>query len=73
MGSFAVDSGIVEGVIFAGVGLFPGLCGYVLAPPAQQHTRCGGWSDPQSTSWREGPTKERPNNNQNKITSRDPT
>ena len=35
--------------------------------------RCGGWSDPQSTSWREGPTKERPNNNQNPITSREPT
>ena len=24
---------------------FPGLCGFVLAAPAQQHTRRGGWSD----------------------------
>ena len=46
------------GVIFGGVGLFPWLCGFVLAAPAQQHTRHGGWSDPQSTSWREGPTKK---------------
>ena len=39
-GSFAVDSGIVGGqVIFAGVGLFPGLCGFVLAAPAQQHIK----------------------------------
>ena len=44
-----------------------------LSAPAQQHRRFGGWSDPQPTSWREGPTKERPNNNQNPITSRDPT
>ena len=40
---------IVGGVIFAGLGLFPGLCGYVLSAPAQQHTRCGGQSDSQAT------------------------
>ena len=61
------------GVSFVGVGLFPGLGGFVLAAPAQQHTRRDRWSDPQSTSWREGPTKEQPNNNQNPITSREPT
>ena len=73
-GSFAVDSGIVGGqVIFAGVGLFPGLCGFVLTVSSKQHTRSGGQSDPQSTSWREGPTKEQPNNNQNPITPREPT
>ena len=33
--------------------------------PAQQKTRGGGQSDPQLTSWRDGPTKERPKNNQN--------
>ena len=72
-GSFAVDSGIVGGqVIFAGVGLFPGLCGFVLAAPAQQRTRRGGRNAPQSASWREGPTKERPKNNQNPITCREP-
>ena len=27
-----------------------------------------GWSDPHLTSWREGPMKERPNNNQNPKT-----
>ena len=27
------------GVIFMGVGLFPGLCGFVLAAPAQQHIK----------------------------------
>ena len=30
------------GVIFAGVSVFAELCGFVLAAPAQQHTRCGG-------------------------------
>ena len=50
--------GLEVQVIFEGEGLFPGHCGFVLAAPAQQHTRCGGQSDTQSTSWREGPTKE---------------
>ena len=40
---------------------------------AQQHKRHSWQSDPQSTSWREGPTKEWSNNNQNPITSREPT
>ena len=40
--------------IFADVGLLPGFCGFVLAAPAQQHTRRGGQCDPQSTSRREG-------------------
>ena len=35
-----------------------------LSTPAQQNKRCGGWRDPQLTSWREGPTKERPNKRQ---------
>ena len=35
--------------------------------PAQQNTRCGGWNDPQLTSHREEPTKERPQNNQTQI------
>ena len=60
--------GIAGGDIFADVVLYPWFCGFVLAAPAQQHTRCGGQSDAQSTSWREGPTKERPNNNQNPKT-----
>ena len=65
--------GLWEGVVFGGVGLFPGLCGFGQAEPMQQHTRRhGGLSDPQSTSWREGLTKERPNNNQTPITSREP-
>ena len=50
--------GLWAGDIFADMGFFPGLCGFVLAAPAQQHTRHGGQSDPQSTSWREGLTKE---------------
>ena len=29
-----------------------------LSTPTQQHTRCGGQSNPQSTSCREGPTKK---------------
>ena len=29
-----------------------------LPTPAQQNTRCGGWSGHQLTSWRETPTKE---------------
>ena len=65
--------GLWVGVIFVGVGLFYGLCGFVLAAPAQQHTKGGGWSDPQSASWKEGLTKNQPNNNQNPITSRQPT
>ena len=40
---------------------------------AQQNTRCGGWSDPQLTSSREVPIKERPNSNQNPKTYRKPT
>ena len=43
-----------------------------LATPAQQNTRRGGQSDPQLTSWKEGPTKERRNNNQNPKTYREP-
>ena len=35
---------------------------YKLSTPAQQNIRRGGWSDPQLTSWREGSTKEIPNN-----------
>ena len=31
-----------------------------LSKPAQQNKRCSGQSDPQSTSLREGPTRERP-------------
>ena len=46
------------GVIFAGEGLFLGLCGFVQAEPAQQQTRCGGGSDPQLSSVREGPMKD---------------
>ena len=37
--------GLQEEVIFPGVGLSPGLCDFVLAAPAQQHTRCGGQSE----------------------------
>ena len=44
-----------------------------LPTPAQQNTRCGGWSDPQLTSWREGHTKKRPNNNPTPKTYRQPT
>ena len=44
-----------------------------LSTPALQNTRCSGWSDPQLTSWREGPTKETPNNNQNPKIYREPT
>ena len=39
-----MDRGIAGGGgedIFLDVGLFPGLCGFVLAAPVQQHTRCG--------------------------------
>ena len=42
-----------------------------LPTAAQQNTRGGGQTDPQLTSWWEGLTKERPNN-QNPITSREP-
>ena len=45
-GSFAVDSRIWGGVIFVGVGLFPGICGFVLEVTAQQQRRCEGLSDP---------------------------
>ena len=44
-----------------------------LPTPAQQKTRGGGQSDPQLTSWWEGPIKERPNNNQNLKTYTEPT
>ena len=44
-----------------------------LPTPAKQNTRRGGWSDPQLTSSRERPIKERPNNNQNAKTYREPT
>ena len=44
-----------------------------LSTPAQQNTRCGGHRDPQLTIWREGPTKEGPNKNQNIKTYREPT
>ena len=44
-----------------------------LPTPAQQNTRHGGHSDPQLTSWREGPTKERPNNNKIPKTYTEPT
>ena len=44
-----------------------------LLTPARHNTRRGGWSDPQLTSWWEGPTKERPNNNQKPKTYTDPT
>ena len=35
-----------------------------LPTPAQQKTRGGGQTDPQITSWQEGPTKKGPNNDQ---------
>ena len=44
-----------------------------LPTPAQQKTRGGGQTDPQITSWWEGPTKERPNNNQKPNTYTEPT
>ena len=44
-----------------------------LPTTAQQNTRGGVWSDPQLTSCREGPTKDRPNNNQNPKTYTEPT
>ena len=44
-----------------------------LPTPAQQKTRGGGQSDPQTTSWWEEPTKERPNNNQKPKTYTEPT
>ena len=44
-----------------------------LPTSAQQKTRGSGQTDPQSTRWREGPNKERPNNNQNPNISREPT
>ena len=34
--------GLWEGVIFENVDLYPGLCGFLLAVPAQTHTKCGG-------------------------------
>ena len=71
-GSFVVDSGITRGVVFVDVGLFPGLCGFVLVVPPQQNTRCVGQSDPQLISWREGLTKEKHNNNQNPKTYTEP-
>ena len=65
--------GLPEGDIFAVVVMFPWVCGFVLVAAVQQHTRCGRQSDLRSTSWREGPTKEQLNNNQNPVTSREPT
>ena len=62
--------GLWGGVIFGCMDLLLGLCSFVQAAPAQQHKRCGGWTDPQSTSGREGSIKERFNSNQNPITSR---
>ena len=44
-----------------------------LPTPTQQKTRGAGQSDPQTTSQWEGPTKERPNNNQNAKTYTEPT
>ena len=52
--------GLQGRVIFVGVGLFPGLCGFLLAALAQQHTRIGGQSDPQSTNWGKNPPKNDP-------------
>ena len=46
---------------------------YKLPTPAQQKTTGEGQTDPQITSWWEGPIKERPNNNQNPKTYTDPT
>ena len=43
-----------------------------LSTSAQRNIRRGGWSDPQLTSLRGGPVKERPNNNQNPKTYREP-
>ena len=40
---------------------------------AQQKMRGRGQTDPQLTSWWEGPTKERPNNNENMKTYTEPT
>ena len=58
-GSFAVDRGIGGWEdIFADVVFCSGLCGFVLAISAQEHTKHGGQSDLQQTSWREGPSKE---------------
>ena len=49
--------GLQGRVIFVGVSLFPGLCGYFffLAAPAQQHTRHGVWSDSQPAGGKEPP------------------
>ena len=44
-----------------------------LPKPAQQNTRGGGRSDTQLTRWREGLTKERPNNNQTPKTYKQST
>ena len=63
--------GLWVGVIFVVVGLFPWLCGFDLVAPAKQHRGHGWWNDPQSTSWREGRTKESSNNNQNPITPKE--
>ena len=63
--------GLLGGVTFEGKSFFPELCSFVMEASAQQHTRRGK-SDPQSTSWRKGPTKEGPNN-QYPFTSREPT
>ena len=58
-------------VNFSGAGLFSGLCGFVLSAPSQQHTRHSGQSEPESASWKEGPIKEQPNNNQPNCIQRD--
>ena len=44
-----------------------------LSKSAQQNTRSGGQSDPQLTTLRERPIKERPNNNENPKTYGEPT
>ena len=68
-GLFAVDTEISGLRYFCRCGFDPWPCGFLLVGPAQQHKRCGGRSDPQLTRWREGPTKEGHNNNQNPITT----
>ena len=65
--------GLWRGVIFASVVFFPGLCGFVLAAPAQQHTRCGGWSDPQSTILSERNHQRMTPKQSNPNSSREPT
>ena len=42
------------------VGLFLGLFGFVLAAPAQQHIRRGGWCDFSQPAGRKDPPKDDP-------------